>query len=336
VVDETGMPKNTKPTKSASSSIAIATARTPSAAFARVLPEIQALAASEILRTNLGMERAARRGLAVAERLRPLLPELWGLPGLDAHAVEAMPEYALAVLHAHDLATEAGGAKRTQLTTLFQEAVPLREIMLCGAELLALTGYVSFERVAAIRSGQGHVDTVDDVQALGRLYLELWDRVHDKVPVTRAMVERALTLSAALHRLLGAQELVEDDPLVEPSDPVHLRAKAFTLFLRAYEECRRGVTYLRWNYRDASAIVPSLYPRRSRRTPELEEAEGAANDGLDEAANGPIEASDGTSNGASDGASPGASHGEDPAPAHEPTSETLHLVDPSAAVSASA
>jgi hypothetical protein len=332
VVDETGMPKNTKPTKSASSSIAIATAQTPSAAFASVLPEIQAVAASEILRTNLGMERAARRGLAVAERLRPLLPELWGLPGLDAHAVEAMPDYALAVLHAHDLATEAGGAKRTQLATLLQEAVPMREIMLCGAELLALTGYVSHERVAAIRSGQGHVDTVDDVQALGRLYLELWDRVHDKVPVTRAMVERALTLSATLHRLLGAQEIVEHDPLVEPSDPVHLRAKAFTLFLRAYEECRRGVTYLRWHHGDASAIVPSLYPRRSRRTPEVEETEGAASDGLDEAANGPVEAGEG----ASDGTSDGASHGKDPAPVHGPTPETLHLVDPSAAVSASA
>lgn len=314
----------TKPTKSARTPLRTITTPTAAAAFAMVLPEIQALPASEIIRTNLGMERAARRGLAVAQRLRPLLPELRGLPDLDDHAIEAMPDYALAVLHAHDLATEAGGANRTQLAALLQEAVPLREILLCSAELLALTGYVPYERVAAIRSGQGHVDTVDDVQALGRLYLELWDRVHDKVPVTRAMVERALTLSAELHRLLGAQEIVEDDPLVEPSDPVHMRAKAFTLFLRAYEECRRGVTYLRWNHGDASAIVPSLYPRRSRRTTEVAETEGAASDGLDEAANGPVDTSD------------GASHVENPAPVHEPMPEVLPLVDPSAAVSASA
>lgn len=155
---------------------------------------------------------------------------------------------------------------------LLAEATPLRELMLRGAELLALAGYVSGERVAAIRSGQGHADTADDLQALVRLYRETWGRVHDKVPVTKDMITRALTLSTELNLALGGRDLDDEDPLAERSDPAHVRAQAFTLFVRAYDECRRGVAYLRWHHGDAMAIVPSLYPRRGRRAGEPEEA----------------------------------------------------------------
>jgi hypothetical protein len=275
------MTKKSKPTTSAPSPIDTVIAQTAPAAFASVRAEIQAVPASALLRTNLSMERAARRGLAVSERLRPLLPALAGLPDLDHHAVETMPSYALAVLHAHDLATEAP-PPGTQLVALLQEATPLRELMLRGAELLALAGYVSGERVAAIRSGQGYADTADDLQALGRLYHETWGRVHDKVPVTKDMVARALTLSTELNVVLGGREIDDEDPLIERSNPAHVRAQAFTLFLRAYDECRRGVTYLRWHDGDAAAIVPSLYPRRGRRPGAPEEA---ANDAPEAAAN---------------------------------------------------
>ena len=265
------MAKKSKPTTSAPSSIDTVIAQTAPAAFASVHAEILAVPDSALLRTNLSMERAARRGLAVAERIRPLLPELAGLPDLDYHAVETMPSYALAVLHAHDLATEAPGPG-TRLMELLAEATPLRELLLRGAELLALAGYVSGERVAAIRSGQGHADTADDLQALVRLYRETWGRVHDKVPVTKDMITRALTLSTELNLALGGRDLDDEDPLAERSDPAHVRAQAFTLFVRAYDECRRGVAYLRWHHGDAMAIVPSLYPRRGRRAGEPEEA----------------------------------------------------------------
>lgn len=48
------------------------------------------------------------------------------------------------------------------------------------------------------------------------------------------------------------------------------RQRAFTLFARAYDECRRAATYLRWQEGDADELVPSLYSGRnaSRRGPE--------------------------------------------------------------------
>jgi hypothetical protein len=263
VVEEKGMSKKTKPTRSATP-VDPTIAKTAPAAFASILTEIRAVPASAISRNNLDMSRAARRGLAVSERLVPLLPELAKLHKLDIHAVTNLRTRALAVLHADELVQEGNATTTAHLAVLLAEAIPMRELMLSTAEALALAGYVSSERVAAIRRGKGHADTAADVQALGRLYRELWERVHDKVPVTWEMVERSITLSAELQAALGIREIGEEDPLVEPNGPVHLRGQAFALFNQAYDECRRGVMYLRWHEEDAGVIVPSLYPRRGK------------------------------------------------------------------------
>jgi hypothetical protein len=44
-----------------------------------------------------------------------------------------------------------------------------------------------------------------------------------------------------------------------------LRARAFTVFARAWEECRRAVTYLRWHEGDADKLVPSLRSNKGPR-----------------------------------------------------------------------
>jgi hypothetical protein len=231
-------------------------------------------------RFTLDMARAARRGLAVADRIKPLHPTMAKLVDLDFRLVENMGTYALAVLHTNDLATE-GGTTMAKLAVLLEEANPLRELMLSSGEVLALAGFVTRERVAAIRSGKGHADTANDLQTLGRLYHELWDRVHDKVPVTREMADRAIVLSVELGKALGGRE-IDEDPLVEPKDPRHVRAQAFTLFARAYDECNRAVEYLRYHHGDGGGIVPSLYPAPPRRAGGGDDrSEDAANDLLD-------------------------------------------------------
>jgi hypothetical protein len=241
-------------------------------AFAALRDEILAVPEGELLPINLDIPRAAGRGALAAERIAPLMPDLSGLLGLDASRVKRLGLYALALHHAHDLATEAG-AGELALQRLLEEAVPLREGMLRSAELLAHFGVFSAERVAAIRSGQGHADTADDVIALGRLFDEEWPRASGKVPVTRAMVDRAPVLGVAIHKALAQRE-VESSPLVASNDPRYVQAQAFTLFARVYDEARRGVTYLRWRERDVQRFVPTLYPQRPRRSGVVEDEEG--------------------------------------------------------------
>lgn len=243
-------------------------------AFTAVRDEILAVPEAELLPLNLDIPRAAGRGALAAERIAPLMPRLRQLVELDVPRVERLGLYALALHHAHDLATEAGAGQRT-LQRLLDEAVPMREGMLLSAELLAHFGIVSAERVAAIRSGQGYADTADDVIALGRLFDEAWPRASGKVPVTRAMVDRAPVLGSEIHKALAHRE-VESSPLVPSSDPRYVQAQAFTLFARVYDEARRGVTYLRWHERDVQRLMPSLYPHRPRSGGVVEESEGVA------------------------------------------------------------
>lgn len=258
----------TKTPKPASSTLAPtldpALAEHAAEAFASVKDEILAVPTSELLPTNLDILRAAGRGSVAAERIAPLLPELEKLHGLDFKRIAWLGIYALALVHAHDLATEVG-AEVLALPALLEEAAPLREDLLRSAELVAYFGVVPIERVAAIRSGTGHFDTAGDLVALGRLFVEIWDRVHGKVFVTRAMVERATVLGGLLNKALAQRE-IEDSPLVPNTGRRHLQAQAFTVFARAYDEARRGVSYLRWREGDAHLLVPSLYPHRPRRS----------------------------------------------------------------------
>jgi hypothetical protein len=232
-------------------------------AFEAVRDEIAAVPAHALHPVNLDVSRAARRGLVVADRIKLLFAELSVMSHLDFAKVQRLPTYALALLYAHGLA-EAPDERAIPLAELLAEAVPLRADLLKTAEMLAHFGLVSRERVAYIRRGHGYADTAADLQALGVMLASEWSTIENKVPVTRAQIDRAIPLSAQLQQAIGLRES-NADPLTERTDPRHVRAQAFTLFMSAYDECRRAVSHLRWHEGDAAEIVPSLYPRRAGR-----------------------------------------------------------------------
>lgn len=252
-------------------------------AFEAVRAEIVAVPVQALLPINLDVPRAARQGLVVAERLAPLLAELSTMHHLDVERVRRLPTYALALLHAHDQAAGPDGGT-TPLANLLAQAIPLRADLLRTAETLAHFGLVSRERVAFIRRGHGHADTAADLHALGVLLGRAWPSIADKVAITRAQVDRAIPLSAQLQQALGVRES-DDDPLVERTDPRHVRMQAFTLFVAAYDECRRGVSHLRWHEGDAAEIVPSLYRGRGGRgaAPEQDVEDGLVDAGREDA-----------------------------------------------------
>jgi hypothetical protein len=268
VVDEGSMTR--KSLKSLSSILTLETliAQGAAKAFESVREEIAAVPTDTLHPINLDIPPAARRGLVVTERLVQLFPELSSMSHLDFAKVEKLPTYALALLWAHEQA-QTPDERAVPLAELLAEAVPLRADLLRTAEMLAHFGLVSSERVAFIRSGNGHADTAADLQALGALLGDAWPTIANKVAITRAQVDRAIPLSAQLQRAIGVRE-ANPDPLVDRTDPRHVRAQAFTLFMGAYDECRRGVSHLRWHEGDAAEIVPSLYPRRGGR-PKAEE-----------------------------------------------------------------
>ncbi|MCX4245121.1 hypothetical protein [Paraliomyxa miuraensis] len=237
-------------------------------AFRALEHEIAAVPDDRLLRINLNIPSAVQIGLGVLDRIRGLLPDLAQLPDYDLPRVRELGTYAGAALYAH-LRAQQPERGLPRLQSILRDAVPLRACLLAGADALVAVGSMDADQVATIRKGRGHADTANALSALASLYEERWDQLKGRTAVTRAMIRRAAALGPRLHAELGVSRL---HPIEPTDDPRRTRARAFTLFSEVYDQCRRGVTFLRWHEGDADQFVPSLYPKRGPRAapPELD------------------------------------------------------------------
>jgi hypothetical protein len=96
---------------------------------------------------------------------------------------------------------------------------------------------------------------VNDVERFAEIVRENWSKVQGKTPLTRAHLDEFEALSDRLLTTLGVKDQSEE--LVAES--TLRRQRAFALFLRAYNEVRRAISFLRWNQGDVDSIIPSLY-----------------------------------------------------------------------------
>lgn len=229
-------------------------------AFVLAKPAIDAVPSDALVVINLDIPEVVSATLGVLSRIRALRPELARLPDFDLDLVDHLELYALAAWHAHLEAQRPGG--RAAVQVLLEEATTLRLDLLREAESLVSRGVFEGSAVAAIRAGQGHVDMANDLVALATLYQKGWKLIAGRSFVTEAEVERAARLGSELLLAIGRREHEREAP---HSAAGLTRARAYTLFARAYEEVRRGVGYLRWYRGDAESIAPTLYRIRAPR-----------------------------------------------------------------------
>ncbi|HVY49755.1 MAG TPA: hypothetical protein VHB21_27865 [Minicystis sp.] len=239
------------------------TPRLAADAYAAILPEIEALPASSVRPITVDIPRAVSIALGASPAIAALRPAIVEeLPDFDTSAVDGLDRYALGAWYAHLLALPTTGDAST-LRRLLDEAAPLREGLLVAAEALAHRTLLDPKTVAEIRSGQGNLDTANDLVALSSLFTMRWADVESNTAVTRDEVDRAAVLGPELLAALGERGQASRPPL--PSGAADRRARAFTLLVDAYDACRRAATYLRWAEGDADVIAPSLFkkPRRA-------------------------------------------------------------------------
>ncbi|AUX37251.1 MULTISPECIES: hypothetical protein [Sorangium] len=256
-------------------------------AFAQIEPELDRI--EKVVPINVDIPRAVAVAVGAVPHLKALRARfLEELPRFPIEALDKLMSYALGAWYAHLLALPAGPGQ-DGLKPLLEEASALRADLLVAAEALAHKGFVDAGRVAEIRSGNGHLDTANDLVALAALFGESWGAVKHKTTVEWPDVERASKLGPELLVALGARNQ-PGVPAPKAADPADRRARAFTLLVRAYDQCRRGVTYLRWVEGDYDAIAPSLFagrggarrgaPAKDEATDEGAEGEPAGESGL--------------------------------------------------------
>ncbi len=176
--------------------------------------------------------------------MRSLLPAIEGaLKSPPKAAIESLRQTALGAWYAHliTMPGKSGGSAKE----LLERGTPLRAKLLKAADALADAELLDAAAVARIREGSGNIDKANDLVALAALFSQSWDVIHDKAAITREQVDEAALLGPSLLVALA------EEPLPKSDDANDRRQRAFSLLVRAYDEIRRAVTFVRWAEGDA-------------------------------------------------------------------------------------
>jgi len=220
--------------------------------FVRALPKLRELAEAELLHINVNVASSVTTVLRSVPRIQSLRTSLEeALREFDFGAIDLLDRYAWALRHTH---TEYLACSRPLScpSELCDEAETLRQELLRTASALVARCVIDGARLGQVSYLNSYADLASDLEALASILEHGRRQLVDKSRVKEDELDRARWL---------AQHIVADDGGHSESraQARDLRARAFTLLFRSYDEVRRGIVYLRWNDNDAEEISPSLF-----------------------------------------------------------------------------
>ena len=230
-------------------------------ALAAVRPELAALDASKLDAVNLDIPSATVTAIGVVPELRAYHDAIERrFDREEAARIEMLELYARAASQAHAAYLAAQGAV-PDLQSLSRRCVELRTMLLADATSLSNRKVIAADRLAGLQGAMGFKNQVTDLQQLVSIFEEHWARIQGISPVRREDLEAAEDAANALFVAMGQRE--QAPPAV--TDAADVRQRAFTLFVRTYDELRRAISYLRWHEDDVDAIIPSLWSGKAQR-----------------------------------------------------------------------
>jgi hypothetical protein len=234
------------------------------AAYNRIRPELDALSESELTPINVDLVSATSIALGVAERITGHRERMAKLPEFDIRHVDNLVDYAKGAWYAY--VTNLPVADPRDLTEYLTEVSSLRSKMLMWAAPLVGAGKFDESAVAKIKDGSGHKDSASDLVALVGLYRSKWEEVKNMCGVTEQELGRAAQIAPAVFSLLSRREFQTN---VVSDGSLRVR-RAWTLLDRAYNHCRRALSFLRFEEGDADTLAPSLRRNAGPRQPPTE------------------------------------------------------------------
>ena len=237
------------------------------AAYERLRAEIAALSQEQVVVINLDVPAIVQTGLGVLPEVRAFEAEVKQLPSFDVSAFEKLEDYAYALLHLHTLYM-AASAPPEALGDLVARAIAARELLLADIPGFVAHGHLSLRGPNELDKSLGHRGIAMDVGRLARVVIDAWPKLQGKTSLT---FEKLVEFEALRDQIIAALGLKEQGEALE-AEVTEQRERAYTLFVRAYDEVRRAISFLRWKQGDVDEITPSLYSgkagrRRSEPTP---------------------------------------------------------------------
>jgi hypothetical protein len=254
-------------------------------AYDRVAPLIAAVRDEELHPINLDITSAVATVLGALPEIRELSARMAELPGLDVQNIDQLEDLTLAVRHANTQYLTAA-APPDDLAEVLADGLTLRDNLKGEVEQLVRRGHINPKSLKGVSGGNGYKNLAKDLAIYCAVLRAAWAEIQGKCGTDLDELEHGERIGNRILRIVG---LREQGPSLF-SDTTANRLRAFTLFMRTYDEVRRAVTYLRWKKNDADDIAPSLYAGRGGRgkktevePPEAEPATPTVTTGADAA-----------------------------------------------------
>ncbi len=228
--------------------------------YNKVIGEIRAVPDAELAEHNVSINGSVTTILGALPEIVALRPEIAKLPQIDQKLVDGLGDYARAAGEANSRYAIAMGPE-SDLQDLYEAAMREREVLRSDASALATRGIIDPARLSAFKGLTGFKNVAFELIDWANLMHEVWPTIEGKTALTQAEIEHAKDVG---EKLVVAAGLREQGPAMV-QDVARVRDQAFTLMMRAYDEVRRAVTFLRWKQGDADTIAPSLYAGRGGR-----------------------------------------------------------------------
>ena len=228
------------------------------AAFQQIKPDADQLDPQALLIVNIDMTSAVSIATGALPKIMALRDQAAAqLPQFEIRHFDTLETLALATMHVQGEFV-AASAPAGALALLYQQGVALRELLHSDATSLTRRGLMNGSKLSKFRVSPGYKILAEDLVGISSLLRNNWPSIGSKTAITLAELDEAEELS---DRLLSALAARAQAPAILASAAIQ-RQRVFTLFVAAYDEVRRAITFLRWKEGDLETVAPSLYSGR--------------------------------------------------------------------------
>jgi hypothetical protein len=224
------------------------------AAYDALLPRIRAFPEASIRRINADVGAV---GAAVLSRVPAILAHraaMARLPDFPIADVDDLELLASATLHAEAL-HQTANASPPPIEELVQEGMELRDFLVHESESFVLRKLLDRSALAGLDGGNGRRKLGLDLIAVVNAVRPILADGKVRSGLAPEDLDRAEALGTRIVKVVAEREAAES----QGSEIQLLRAKVFTMLVKAYDQVRRALAYLRHDAGDADEIAPSLF-----------------------------------------------------------------------------
>ncbi|HYP99128.1 MAG TPA: hypothetical protein VER96_10655 [Polyangiaceae bacterium] len=253
-------------------------------AYQRRIGEMLDLPNSKIAVVNLNLTEAIATGLGVLPNVQAFREAL-SKSVLDCRFqwLDALEDYTLALNFARAQYLTVTRPRRCA-PEVWLEARQVRRVLMYDWRALAARGLLDESLLRGVRTGKGYLEMGTDLTVLAHVH-----RAYAAASgsALSAEAERASVLARSILAAGGRPDRKSE----AVAKARNMQNRAFSVFVRAYNEARFSIAYMRRDEGDVDRIIPSLYAARRVRSAGGRRAKGAKEAVKDAPANGDAEPS---------------------------------------------